>query len=369
MTSAALPIQRGEVLVCTVPTDKPESDGTFEWESTTVVLVLLEAGGRWGLGYTFSHAAAAQLIRDDLLPRLQGADAWLTGARHRDLLRAVRNLGRPGLAACAISALDVALWDLKARLLDVPLWRLFGAQRQSVPLYGSGGFTSYGLPDLEEQLASFVQLGLRRVKMKVGRDPGSDLARVRAARAAIGPDVALMVDGNGAYDEAGALRAAGELAAVGVDWFEEPVSSEALGALRRLRERAPPGLEIAAGEYGYGPGHFRRLLEAEAVHVLQADATRCLGYTGFSKAAALCEAFELPLSAHTAPHLHLPCCCAAPTLRHLEYFHDHVRIAELLFDGAGRPRAGALHVDPSAPGHGLTLERQDAAPYLVSSWP
>jgi L-alanine-DL-glutamate epimerase-like enolase superfamily enzyme len=367
LSTTAIPITSAEVLACKVPTDEPESDGTLEWDSTTAVIVRLQAGGQWGLGYTFSHAAAGLLIREKLAPLLVGQDVMVTGARHRDLLREIRNLGRPGLVACAISALDVALWDLKAQVLGVPLFHLFGAVRGEVPLYGSGGFTSYTLPRLQEQLSGYARQGMRRVKMKVGRHPEADPVRVRAAREAIGPDVALMVDGNGAYAESGALAAAEQFASAGVDWFEEPVSSDDLDGLKRISDRAPPGMEITAGEYGYEPLYFRRMLAADAVHVIQADATRCLGYTGFLKVAALCEAFNLPLSAHTAPHLHLHCCCAAPLLRHIEYFHDHVRIAELLLDGAVSPQNGALRPDRSRPGHGLTLKRSAAERYLVSA--
>ena len=115
------------------------------------------------------------------------------------------------------------------------------------------------------------------------------------------------------------------------------MSSDDLDGLRLLRDRAPAGMEIAAGEYGYDPFYFRRMLEAGAVDVLQADATRCGGITGFLKAAAIADASHMPLSAHTAPALHLHVCCAAPRLRHLEWFHDHVRIEQVLFDGAPTP--------------------------------
>src|SRR5690606_16656704 len=143
-------------------------------------------------------------------------------------------------------------------------------------------------------------------------------------------------------------------------------SSDDLEGLGFVSQRAPAGMEVTAGEYGYDLFYFRRMLEARCIDVLQADATRCLGYTGFLKAAALCEAFNVPLSAHTAPHLHLPCCCAAEPLRHIEYFHDHVRIAELLFDGAEKPANGMLRVDESAPGHGLALKRSDAQRFSLS---
>ena len=354
-------------MACSIPTAQPESDGTLAWTSTTVALVRVQAGEQWGLGYTFSHASAAALVRETLAPLLLRKDAMSNGALFADMLREVRNVGRSGLAASAISAVDVALWDLKARLLDVPLFQLFGTTRTRVPVYGSGGFTSYDVPTLQRQLAGFVAEGIGRVKMKVGRHPEQDVARVAAAREAIGSNVGLMVDGNGAYDCQGALLAARRFAELGVDWFEEPVSSDDLRGLRRVSAGAPPGVEVTAGEYGYDPFYFRRMLQANAIDVLQADATRCLGYTGFAQVVALCEAFNIPLSAHTAPHLHLPCCCAAQPVRHIEYFHDHVRIEELLLDGARRPERGELCADPSSPGHGMSLKLVDAQRYAVGA--
>ena len=366
MHSDSVPITRCEAFAYKIPTDQPESDGTLEWDSTTMVVALIQAGDKEGLGYTFSDAAAAKLIRDKLAPLLVEQDAMANGARHAALVREIRNLGRPGLIATAISAVDVALWDLKAKLLQLSLTKLFDSHRSAVPIYGSGGFTSYDQSRLQNQLAAFVQQGISRIKMKVGRHPAVDAARLAAAREAVGPDVALMVDGNGAYDRKHALQAAEMFARYGVDWFEEPVSSDDLEGLNMIAQRAPAGMEVTAGEYGYDIFYFRRMLEAQSVDVLQADATRCLGYTGFLKAAALCEAFNIPLSAHTAPHLHVPCCCAAKPLRHVEYFYDHVRIAGLLLDGASEPKDGWLAADESRPGHGLELKRADAEKYAQS---
>jgi L-alanine-DL-glutamate epimerase-like enolase superfamily enzyme len=188
--------------------------------------------------------------------------------------------------------------------------------------------------------------------MKIGRDPAADVDRVAAARDAIGPKVQLFVDANGAYARKQALAQAERFAPLGVAWFEEPVPSDDLAGLRLLRDRGPAGMAIAAGEYGYDPPYFRRMLEAGAVDVLQADATRCGGPTGFLRAAALCDAFDVPLSAHCGPQLHAHLCCAAGRAVHVEYFHDHARIEALLLDGAIRPEGGRLRPDPSRPGVG-----------------
>jgi L-alanine-DL-glutamate epimerase-like enolase superfamily enzyme len=281
------------------------------------------------------------------------------------MVAAIRNFGRPGIASMAVSAVDVALWDLKAKLLRVSLSRLLGATRECAEVYGSGGFTSYSVETLQEQLAGWVRDGIRRVKMKVGRDASADVGRVRAVRAAIGGDAELFVDANGAYGRKQALLQAARFSEEGVTWFEEPVSSDDLAGLRLIRDRAPAGMDIAAGEYGYDVHYFRRMLDAGSVDVLQADASRCGGITGFLQADALCQSYGLRLSAHCAPSLHVDVACAARSLLHIEYFHDHRRIEHLLFDGTLSPIRGALYPDPSRLGHGIELRRRDAEAFTV----
>jgi L-alanine-DL-glutamate epimerase-like enolase superfamily enzyme len=265
----------------------------------------------------------------------------------------------------AISAVDVALWDLKAHLLDLPLVTLIGAVRKGVPVYGSGGFTSYSISQLQNQLGGWVNQGISRVKMKIGTHPEHDIDRVRAAREAIGYGAELFVDANGAYTRKQALAFAESFVEFGVRWFEEPVSSDDLDGLRLIRDRAPVGMDIAAGEYGYDLFYFRRMLNAGAVDVLQADGSRCAGITGFLRVGALCESHSIPLSAHTAPSLHVHPCCALSSVCHIEYFHDHERIEHMLFDGALAPINGELHPDLSRPGLGLEFKRSDAARYAI----
>ncbi|HVZ88666.1 MAG TPA: enolase C-terminal domain-like protein [Polyangia bacterium] len=354
-----------QVSTYVVPTDAPESDGTLEWDRTTLVLVELSAGDARGIGYTYADAATAEVVRAHLSAVVVGQDVFATAAIYARMVQTIRNLGRPGIVSMAISAVDAALWDAKARLLGVPLFRLLGEARPQVAVYGSGGFTSYGPARLTEQLGGWAAEGLRFVKMKVGRQPGDDPTRVRTARQAIGPGTELFVDANGAYDRKQALALAERFAAEDVRWFEEPVSSDDLEGLRLLRDRGPAGMAIAAGEYGYDPFYFRRMLEADAVDVLQADASRCGGVTGFLLAHALCEARGMALSAHCAPALHMHLGCALNRICHLEYFHDHQRIERMLFDGAVVPRGGALAPDSSRPGLGLEFKHQDARRFAV----
>lgn len=341
-------------------TDAPEADGTIAWDSTNLVLVEVEAAGTVGLGYTYADTAAAEVVNKTLAKIIDDQDSFAIPGLWSAMVRAVRNIGWRGIAACAISAVDVALWDLKARMLNVPLVRLFGIERERVPIYGSGGFTSYSNEQLRDQLQRWVSRdGCRFVKMKIGSKPDADVRRVEEARDAIGK-AALFVDANGAYSRKQALFFAERFDELNVDWFEEPVSSDDLEGLRLLRDRAPAGMDIAAGEYGYEPFYFRRMLEAGAVDVLQADATRCCGYTGFLRAAALADAYGIPLSSHCAPALHLPVCCAAPRVRHMEWFHDHVRIEGMVFDGAPVPKDGTIGPALDRPGHGLVFKQRDA---------
>ncbi len=360
-----VPIEELAVSVYTIPTDAPESDGTFEWSSTMIVIVEASAGGKHSLGYTYADLATATLIEKSLKQLLLGHDAMAVSAAWRRMVQHVRNVGRPGIASMAISAVDAALWDLKARLLDLPLVTLLGGVRETLPLYGSGGFTSYDDAQLREQLSGWVAQGINRVKMKIGRNSRGDPTRVAAARSAIGPDAELFVDANGAYSRKQALALAEAFAYHDVTWFEEPVSSDDLEGLRLLRDRAPAGIEIAAGEYGYDADYFSRMIAAGAVDVLQADATRCGGITGFLQAAALCEAHHLPMSAHCAPALHVHVGCAATAMRHAEYFHDHVRIERMFFEGNVEPVGGELRPDLSRAGMGLELRCTDVAKYLI----
>jgi L-alanine-DL-glutamate epimerase-like enolase superfamily enzyme len=358
-------IERVSARAYTIPTDGDEADGTIHWNATTIIVARVTAGGKTGLGYSYASSAAAGIIHETLAGVVAGMDA-------RDVTRAwvamgvaVRNTGKPGVASSAIAAVDAALWDLKARLADQPLLTLLGAARREIPAYGSGGFTSYSDDRLCEQLSRWASEGFGAVKMKIGECPDADLERVSRARRAIGAGVELYVDANGAYHAKQALKFAEQFATLGVTWFEEPVSSDALTDMRLVRERGPAGMRVAAGEYGYTLHDQRRMLAANAVDVLQADATRCGGPSGFLRAAALCEAHNIPFSAHTAPTLHATLACAAAPAINVEYFYDHARIERMLFDGATEPRGGMLVPDLTQPGLGLTLKAKDAEQYAA----
>jgi L-alanine-DL-glutamate epimerase-like enolase superfamily enzyme len=354
-----------DAAVYTVPTDAPEGDGTLTWDSTTMVLVEARSGDTVGTGWTYGPEACSGVVRDQLAPVVLGRDALDVGAAFHGMAAAVRNAGRSGAVGYAISAVDVALWDLKARLLGLPLHRLIGAVHAEVPVYGSGGFTTYGAEQLRDQLTGWTDQGITRVKIKIGESwggrPRRDLARIAQARAVIGPDVELFVDANGGYERKQAVRVMDAAADCDVRWFEEPVSSDDLAGLRAVRDVVRP--DVAAGEYGGDLTYFRRMCEAGAVDCLQADATRCGGISEWLRIAAVAAAHHLEISAHCAPHVHAHVAAATPNIRHLEWFHDHVRIEQMFFDGVLDPTGGAVRPDPAAPGNGLTLRREVADRY------
>ena len=352
-----------DVSVFEIPLDAPESDGTLTWDRTTMVLVEASSGDATGLGYTYGTSACATLVDDVLREAAVGADPMDVPGTWEAMVRAIRNQGRPGVVSMAISAVDAALWDLKARILDVPLVSLLGAARDEVEVYGSGGFTSLTDDGLREQLEGWAEgQGIPRVKLKVGeswgRNEERDLARTELARRVVGDDVELYVDANGGYTRKQAVRMAESYEDLDVVWFEEPVSSDDLDGLREVRDATD--IDVTAGEYGYDLVYFERMVAAGAVDCLQIDVTRCGGITDFLRAAAVAAARNLQVSAHCAPALSIAPCAAIPNFRHVEYFADHVRAEGLLFDGVLDPKGGALRPDLSRPGHGLELKRADA---------
>jgi L-alanine-DL-glutamate epimerase-like enolase superfamily enzyme len=353
--------------VYTFPTPQPESDGTLTWDATTAVVVTIAAGGTSGLGWRYCTAAAARIVTDHLAGAIEGLDCNDVARCWSAMHRACRNLGTRGVVMDAISAVDIALWDLKARQLDVSLYRLLGQVRDRVRLYGSGGFTSMTDDQLADQVEGWRSAGCSAMKIKIGEAWGTreerDLDRVALLRKLAGRDVALMVDANGGYERGQARRIGAQLDESGVVWFEEPVSSDDPAGLAQLRTTLR--CDVTAGEYVADLTDAQVLIGA--LDCLQLDVTRCGGYTGFLRAAALAQAHQLPVSGHCAPALHLPVACAVPNLRHVEWFADHARLEPLLVDGVPDVRAGAM-APSGRPGHGYEL-RDSAAPYAASGSP
>ncbi len=360
--SAEPTIRHGTARAYTIPTDLPEADGTIAWNATTLILVELHAANSIGLGYSYAHRAAAVVARELIEKYCINQNPYDINTLFVAMRTSQRNYGAEGIGATALSAIDIALWDLKARLLNQPLASLLGATRRVAPVYGSGGFTTYTDDQLRKQLSDWTSQGIPRVKMKIGTHPEQDPHRIAVARKAIGENSELFIDANGAYSRKQALYFAQfAYAEHNVTWFEEPVSSDDIAGLHLLRDRAPGGMDIAAGEYGWSAMYLQKMIAAEAVDVIQADATRCGGVTGFMDVAAIADAHPIPLSAHCAPTIHMHLACAARPPRHIEYFHDHVRIESMLFDGFRRAQSdGCMHPDFAQAGLGIEFKQQDA---------
>jgi L-alanine-DL-glutamate epimerase-like enolase superfamily enzyme len=349
-------VQDADATLYDVPTERHEADGTLAWDHTTVLLVSVRGrDGAEGVGLSYTGPGADQVVRNQLLPAIGGIDDDDIGACWSAMVASVRNVGRPGLAAAAISAVDIALWDLRGKRRGEPVFRLLPTHRTSVPIYGSGGFTSLSVDDLVAQMMGWVDDGIPRVKMKIGLGVEEDIERILAVREAIGTTPDLLIDANGRYSAKQAIALAQQVADAST-YFEEPVSSDAVGDLAMIRQAIPQ--DVAAGEYGYDPWYFWNLLRSDAVDVLQADATRCLGITGFVLAGGAAYSAQVRFSAHTAPCVHAHAGCGVPQLSHIEYFHDHVRVERLLFDGIVQPSGGELAPDPGRPGLGVSLRAE-----------
>lgn len=355
LTADGVRIEQVRTAVFTVPWEETESDGTLEWDSTTMITVEVEVGAERGLGYTYGDGSTAAFIESKLAGVVEGSDPMRPPATWAEMQRQIRNAGRPGLGALAVSAVDIALWDLKARLLGIPLADLLPRFHQRVPIYGSGGLTSYSRVRLAEELDTWVnELGIPRVKIKTARNPDEDPARLRLARKTIGDQAELFVDANGAFSRKQALEWARRYHEdYGVIYFEEPLTSEDREGLRWLREQGPPGIDVAAGEYEWDIPQLGEL--SGCVDILQADVTRVGGITNMLRADGIARARNLPFSAHCAPAISAHVCCAMQSVRHIEYFRDHVDCERLLLDGTRDPVDGCLEPDPDAPGHGLTI--------------
>jgi L-alanine-DL-glutamate epimerase-like enolase superfamily enzyme len=366
MTRQPPAVDRVRAAAYRVPAPAPEADGTLAWDATTLVVAHVDAGPVTGVGWTYADAACVPLIEGKLATAVVGRALSHLPAAWTAMRREIRNLGRPGLVSCALSAVDVALWDAAARWLDLPLSGLLGRVHESVAVYGSGGFTTLGDGELIAQLDDWVRRqGIPRVKIKIGESWGGavrrDLERVALTRDKVGDDVELYVDANGAYSAGQARRVAERLLEWGVTWFEEPVSSDDLAGLGAVR--FPGGPDVAAGEYGYDLPYFARMVPV--VDCLQVDVTRCGGYTEWRRAAAVAAAANREVSAHCAPNLSAHAGVATENFRHIEWFADHDRIERLLFDGCLDPAGGAVTPSPATPGHGLTFRAGVAAEYAA----
>lgn len=351
-------IDKLEVKYFEIPTETPERDGTLEWLSTGLVTLELYSGSHKGLGYTYADRATASFLVEHALPYLKGKDESQHFLMLDVLKRKYRNLGNAGVTSMALSAVDIALWDLRASVLNISIQNLLGIRRECTPFYGSGFFLDDNSQDLMRQLEKFQNMGIDSFKMKIGDGFNSDISRMKDMRMRIGDEASLFVDANGYYGHKEALELSREMEKFNVSWFEEPISSDDINGLQFLKDRFPFKVNLVAGEYCYQITDVLRLIESKAVDIIQVDATRCEGVTGAMRASQLAHAYNLPVSTHCAPLLHGNIGLSLENLYISEHFYDHTRIEEKYFTHKGSYIDGAYWPSSDQIGFGWDLNSQ-----------
>ena len=350
-----------------IPLAAPLTDATHgRHDHYDLVLARVTAeGGHTGLGYTYTvHAGGAAiqaLIEHDLAPLLRGADGDDIAALWRSMWQRTHYVGRGGLAAFAISAVDIALWDLRGLARQEPLWRLLGAAAaEPVPAYLGGIDLLLPLEELLRQTRAALDRGHRAVKMKVGRDSLSeDLERVAAMRDLVGPEAPLMVDANMRWSVAEAIAAARELARFGVRWLEEPIAPDDYAGHRRVAEAG--GVPLAAGENLRTVREFAHLIDAGGVAFPEPDVSNIGGVSPWLEVANLAAARGLPVTSHGVHELHVHLLAAVPNASFLEV---HGFATERFVREPPRFAAGAV-TPPDRPGHGVELDWDALEPYRI----
>lgn len=302
------------------PRQAPVSNGRHTWTDISMCLVTVTTDhGPTGIGVGGASPGERQL-RDEFCSLVHGLDPTATeliSSRLSD----TKLYGRRGFETAALSPIDMALWDIKAKLAGLPLHRLVGGYRESVPIYMAGGY--YGrdksLVDLQTEMVGYVERGAKAVKMKVGRlSQIEDARRVEGVRAAIGSNIRLMLDANCAYRSHDAIQFAKRVEAYDIAWFEEPVGPEDYAGFAKIGRQT--SIPLAAGEQEYRIFGFRDLMATGAVGIVQPDARWMGGVTEFMKVAALAQAHGLDVAAHGPQHLHLPLIGAIPNGIYAEYY-------------------------------------------------
>ncbi|MFW6174336.1 MAG: mandelate racemase/muconate lactonizing enzyme family protein [Chloroflexota bacterium] len=323
--------------------------------------------GEEGLGVGTGHRAIRSVIENNLKDLLIGQDPFNIEKLWNDMFWRVRGYGRKGVAFQAISTLDIGLWDLKAKALGVPLYRLLNPYWERVPVYGSGGWTNYSESELVKEQTGYVERGFPRVKMKVGKDFGQsereDVTRLEAVRKAVGDDVEIYVDANNGYYAKQAIRMARVFEQYGVAWFEEPVLADDIEGLARIA--AAIDIPVATGEHEYTKYGFKELVSRGGADIVQPDVGRVGGITEWIKAASLAHAFNLPVAPHAVQLVHLHCSMATPNLKVVEYLGSAEKNDRFFYTEFPEPKDGWWAPYRDRPGLGLELDPAVVKKYRV----
>lgn len=354
-------IAAAHVHLVSAPVEGGFADATRKVETLGFVIVrILTDDGQEGIGITYNEVggeATAELIRRNMVPKLIGRDPLETEVLWQEFFHYLRGVGRKGMTYCALSAVDIALWDLKGKILGLPVYKLLGGSNTKVPVYGSGGWTSFSDDELVAEITGMVDRGYTAVKFKVGVSGGTDLRRdaerVRKVREAVGPDVLLMVDANNCFDAARAVQLANRIREYDIFFFEEPVFADDIPGLARFRRGTD--IPLATGEHEYTKFGVRDLLLNEAADVVQVDGARVGGYTELIKCAALTQTWNVKFAPHAMEHIHLHFAAATPNALFLERLLIFEGISDKVFKTPRPPVHGMMEI-PDLPGLGLTLD-------------
>jgi L-alanine-DL-glutamate epimerase-like enolase superfamily enzyme len=337
------------------------ADATRKVETIGFTIVRITTNqGLEGIGVTYHEVggeATREVIRRNMAPKLIGRDPLETEAIWQEFFHYLRGIGRKGVMFCALSAVDIALWDLKGKIVDLPLYRLLGGSSPRAPVYASGGWTSYDDDQLVDEMKGMVARGFRSIKFKVGFEggqrPSRDVQRVRKVREAVGPDIRLMVDANNCFDAASAIQLANRIREYDIFLFEEPVFADDMPGLARFRRGTD--IPLATGEHEYTKFGVRDLLLNEAADIVQVDGARAGGYTEMLKCAALTQAWNVRFAPHAMENIHLHLVAAVPNAVFLERLLMFEDVTAQVFKNAPVPVDGFMTA-PELPGLGLNLD-------------
>ena len=350
-------IAKASAFLCNVPVERPRTDAVQAFVQQETIFVDIEStDGASGTGYAYTigtgGSAVVELLEGYLLPQVIGEDASRPEAIWRKVYDSTRATMVGAITALALAAVDIAIWDLRARSFELPLWRLAGGAQERVALYDTdGGWLHLSAQELVSNALTSVEQGYKGVKLKVGKPSAAeDLARLRAVREAIGPDVALMVDANQGFTRDEALRRGRLFEPVDLTWIEEPLPADDVQGHAQLSSAI--GTPVAVGESLYSLGQFREYLAAGAANVLQPDVARVGGITPWLKVAHLAEAFDVMIAPHFLMELHLSLAVAVPNGRWVEWIPQLSPLTT-----APMTAADGWAVPPSSPGIGISWDR------------
>jgi L-alanine-DL-glutamate epimerase-like enolase superfamily enzyme len=354
--AGAAPIEGVSIHQIAFPLAKGMRSGIHLISTMYNVVVEIHAGGVSGVGYTFAFrefdVAAVREVATHLAGVLVGSDADDVAALHRRMWAEINFSGPDGLATMAASALDIALWDVRARRRGVSMSRYLGAPPTARRMYGSGGSLALTEDELVEEATSFLEKGYTGYKFRVGSpDLDIDFERVHLVRKHVGPHFTLAVDANQAWSRGTAAAALARLSGLGLAWVEEPIAADDIEGLAELRRGTT--VPIAAGETIYGVNNLSELMRAGAIDLVQPDLMRCGGVTGLLQVAAVANSLRLSVAPHLYAEMNASLMAGIPTgtlIEHLDGWFEH------LFDGGPLKADGSIKPE-EVPGFGLALNR------------